>query len=340
MNSAQKLERKEDVLTDRILWVDVAKAICIWFVVSGHCLQLVYKSNELASHIFSAIYSFHMFAFFFLSGLVFKRKNEPFAKFIKIKFQRIILPCYVFTFLWVSYSFANKSFGKLNFIEIFKILFLYRNGMSSRYWFLPCLFITYIVFYFILKMDKRLQVIFIVTIFLLDILQRYYIDFVFPYSAEIIGLSIPAFGIGNLISKYILKPHSSRSINNVMLATVGLIVVGGIEALGLPYVEMYDNYCPSIISYIICGGSGTIFVLAVSVILQNIKSLQKIGKYTLEIYGIHFVLFIGLYQKLFRVVNYTGIVSILLSIVSATSIIFSIYILINIKNRIMMKIKG
>ena len=56
-------------MNKRIRWIDIAKGILILLVIIGHC--------EVGSCVKYVIYSFHMGAFFFLSGLTFSTKNDP-----------------------------------------------------------------------------------------------------------------------------------------------------------------------------------------------------------------------------------------------------------------------
>ena len=54
--------------SNRVKWIDYAKCILIFFMVSGHC------NINNTYHMF--IYSFHMPAFFIISGYLFKIKEE------------------------------------------------------------------------------------------------------------------------------------------------------------------------------------------------------------------------------------------------------------------------
>lgn len=50
-------------------WIQSIKGILIVLVVLGHAILPVIRNNSCLAYIaFSIIYSFHMFAFFFVSG--------------------------------------------------------------------------------------------------------------------------------------------------------------------------------------------------------------------------------------------------------------------------------
>lgn len=67
----------------RIEWLDSARGIAIILVVLGHCIG--YIDDPLNK----VILSFHMPAFFFLSGICMKRE-ESWKVFAKKRFQRMV----------------------------------------------------------------------------------------------------------------------------------------------------------------------------------------------------------------------------------------------------------
>ena len=74
---------------ERSCWVDTAKSFGIFLVFLGHTWYL--SDFPLLNQI---IYSFHVLAFFILSGYVIKRRKEKggFLKFLWKKFLRLLLP--------------------------------------------------------------------------------------------------------------------------------------------------------------------------------------------------------------------------------------------------------
>ena len=70
----------------RLLWVDQLKAVGMFFVIWGHCVQRC--ANKV---ILQGIYSFHMPFFFILSGLTMNpNKYEKVTEFIQAKLKAII----------------------------------------------------------------------------------------------------------------------------------------------------------------------------------------------------------------------------------------------------------
>lgn len=60
--------RMEEYMIERIKWIDILRAIAIIFVVIGHTLT----EGEVQTY----FYSFHIPLFFFISGMLFKNKEE------------------------------------------------------------------------------------------------------------------------------------------------------------------------------------------------------------------------------------------------------------------------
>lgn len=125
-------------------WLDSMKGIGILFVVMGHTCTYV--------PLFRWIYSFHMALFFIISGLLFHPK--PFVQAVKRKTFRLLVPYAFFatiTFLYWALIERRLRHGNQSVLNAFCNLFIARAG-SDNYpqnavlWFLPCLFITEVLF--------------------------------------------------------------------------------------------------------------------------------------------------------------------------------------------------
>ena len=80
-------------MNKRILWVDVAKAIGIYFIVLGHVLT----TGTLRRWIFA----FHVPLFFFLAGVTLKT-NSTWMDFVKKKAKGLLIP-------YISFSFVSMA---------------------------------------------------------------------------------------------------------------------------------------------------------------------------------------------------------------------------------------
>lgn len=120
----------------RIYWIDIAKGILIILVVMGHVTSSYHASNMYKDSTFlnfshQLIYSFHMPAFMFISGLLFRVKDDK-----KSQIKNILLsygvPYVFFSFLWWMFKFVlsgivNSQLGvaDLMLIPIFPISFMW-----------------------------------------------------------------------------------------------------------------------------------------------------------------------------------------------------------------------
>ena len=85
----------------RLDYVDIAKAIGIFFMVLAH--QRIYKYE------WTVIYSFHMPLFFILSGMFFN-ENKGIRENISSAFKRLIIPYFVFNVLNLAISWSHPYF--------------------------------------------------------------------------------------------------------------------------------------------------------------------------------------------------------------------------------------
>lgn len=81
---------------DRVKYIDITRAIAMLLIVLGHAL--VY--SEHCTGIYKFIYSFHVVLFFVISGFTFSAKKR-FLEFVKGKFLRIMVPYFVWAFLFL-----------------------------------------------------------------------------------------------------------------------------------------------------------------------------------------------------------------------------------------------
>lgn len=80
-------------MAKRIIYLDIAKAICIILVVIGHFNPQ--QSPIWWKEIVKFIYSFHMPLFLFASGLIYistKKAEQPYISFIRNKIFRLMIP--------------------------------------------------------------------------------------------------------------------------------------------------------------------------------------------------------------------------------------------------------
>ena len=82
----------------RIIWIDVLRGISMLLIVYGHIIIHCDKLGELTKY----IVSFHVPIFFLISGFVFSvKENMNYKTYIWKKFKRVMIPYFVFGFLFL-----------------------------------------------------------------------------------------------------------------------------------------------------------------------------------------------------------------------------------------------
>lgn len=88
-------------LNSRIIEIDIAKGILILFVLLGH--------SPICEWIGACINSFHMAAFFFISGLTYNYKGNL-GHFLGKKTKGILLPYLEFSVVFLAFSYLKYIF--------------------------------------------------------------------------------------------------------------------------------------------------------------------------------------------------------------------------------------
>lgn len=83
------------VFSQRINWIDWGKAFAIYLVVLGHLLS----ETGVEGKIHDFIYLFHMPFFFFISGLLFKIKENNIREMFSRIWHSLIIPYIFLNFL-------------------------------------------------------------------------------------------------------------------------------------------------------------------------------------------------------------------------------------------------
>ena len=161
-------------MKQRIQWLDNLRAIAIFFVVLGHTVGL-------PEPVYKLIFSFHMPIFFWISGVFVKEKirEETLFEFVGKLWKKRLIPYALFSVLsYMAWFFLFRHFGTQAALKIDPVRPLigmfYGNGINNWLvhntvlWFFLCLFVSEILFFFIIKMPSRAYIIVALVAFLLS----------------------------------------------------------------------------------------------------------------------------------------------------------------------------
>ncbi len=139
----------------RFDYIDIAKGIGILMVVWAH-IMLTGWTHEF-------IYAFHMPLFFLLSGMLFQRgKYNSIGAFIVHRAKRLFIP-YVFYsvltwILWAAFRYARHDDVESYVMPLMQTFIAQGSGAyivhNSALWFIPCLFLVEILYYYISETGK------------------------------------------------------------------------------------------------------------------------------------------------------------------------------------------
>lgn len=275
--------------------ISIAKALCIILMVIGHSGE----SKQLGI----VIYLFHMPAFFFVSGYLFKEKYfDNTWQFVKLRFKG----------LWWPFVKWSLIFALLH--NVFTALHLYANFYSLHdfivrsfhiltltgseqllggYWFLKELLYASLIAFFSLKLLRKtlaftlldksvviLIIIFLIMAFILSIL---------PFKIPTIS-SLTLLATAFYTSGYWFSKQSFGSISRLWVGIVSFVIIVVVSFFFQGFMEVKST---DIFLYFVIALVGTYGMINISGIIagraRNI--LDYIGSRTLYILTFHFISF-------------------------------------------------
>lgn len=272
-------------MKDRIQSLDAIKAFAIFLVVLGHMLQkCVLNADD--NYLFKFIYSFHMPLFIFISGFVSYRNDGLKDKYLSSKFIGLLIPY----FSWMLVVILISSFnGDIDFkTKLTEFLLYPDNGL----WFLWVLFWMQSVLFFCFKISKKYHILLLALFYLIyfAIIFLSGVDNVFCVKSFAFLFSF--FMLGYLCNKYIIY---FKKVISIWLLLFPLLLVMSYfwhrtEKIETPKVALN----PVLVTYlykILTGLIGVIVTFGFFSIFNNFnKMILKVGRNTLPIYAMNFIL--------------------------------------------------
>jgi acyltransferase len=291
--------------SERIFFIDAAKALGIFLVFYGHIIEKFYSvGSEVAFPQYKFIFSFHMPLFFIIAGFFFKVRSQ--SKSLEIKrtvFSRLIPVLFwgiVALPLWPLYRYLILGYVDIPIFEE-KIL-PYLKGhpeLNQITWFLVCLFTTEVIAIFILpKVKKTISGLLLAGFFLgaglfltSDMKQAELLLGIYK-NTWYIHEALVAFGLYTL--GYILFDPIKSVLNSSPLIRLFLLVISlGVTLLTFNFNEPYqdffvvmkDSWHGNSAYFLLTALSGTFFILLLSTFVPNSKAIDFIGQNTLILLG-------------------------------------------------------
>lgn len=289
-------------------WIDSLRGFLIILVILGH------SSEPILLHKF--IYSFHMAAFFVLSGYLYN--NEKYEKLkmrevLKIKLKRFMLPYYVLANinLLIEIILVGKNGGvNLKFVFTKLIGIIYGRGTlnwmpnCSPLWFLMCIFIAEMIYIYIMKNKIEMYILIVTCI---GIITSYvYVPQVeiLPFNVSSACIAVMYLYIGNK-----LKKCEKNNINTLKIVGIcgGLGIISCYLNPDIVYwgSAHFGNFELSVISGI-CISSLLIIIFKRINVLSRLRLFSIFGgggNNTVIVLGFNYFIVNRLIPKIYKVMH-------------------------------------
>lgn len=297
-------DNKHNVTTDpsqsgRIAYIDLAKGLCIIFVIFGHINYLLYP-ELLKSPFANVTSSFRIPLYFFLGGLFFKTYGG-FLDFTLRKTNNLLVP-FVFWHLtmslglaWVIGIVTTGSWSLEPVKENFLAILHDGNPLNIPLWFLLALFVTNLLFYCLFALVKRLKHIHLAVTLTVgailfgvvgQLLRTFEIHL--PLYLDTACTAMPFFAAGYLIQKYTGLLSSPMNWKGGAVIVFGLIMMSIAFIMNVYFIDLRLNalFVPTPLAYLF-GFAGIAMILYVSKAIGHIPVISYIGRYSIVLLVLH-----------------------------------------------------
>ena len=259
----------------RLIYVDIGKAIAITLMVWGHLVQNDYYKNdlELVKFIRKVVYSYHMPLFFYLSGIVYKRRSS-FKSELLYRFRKIMIFQYVAIMLVLTINILMSTVTLADAISAHNIecTLLCTNGAQVGYWFFGALFVVEIIAYFITLQNSGTQTVMAIVISVIAV----EISKILPNSPFhfVTGLEcLPFFVLGYLYA----NSKQRIEIECDSLLIVCCILLNLFLNYRYSIVSLWNSEVGNPIIFLVRGITGIIPIMAISMHIERL--INKLAKF-------------------------------------------------------------
>lgn len=262
--------------TVRYPYIDAAKGILIICVVLGHVLNF---ESFLTGAVKTMIYSFHMPAFFVISGILIKPEARRFPEFAKRRAKRLLIPYVLFELMGGFLQMLLLGTEEVNLTGIlYGILTLHCHTGAD--WFLPTLFAAELLCFISIQYAGQKPT-------ALLALLGFVLAFAIPdwnYPVAVVRRILVAYGF--ITAGFLFKRFFTAKSGPVLLVDIiGIVLISCCNGVVDLSVRSFHNP----VLYVLGGIAGTCFVLNFSQYLPGKleQVFAYIGQNSLTIMGTH-----------------------------------------------------
>lgn len=268
-------------MKQRLEYIDITKAILIFLVVFAHILNYANPQYSILlytlTHVF--ITSFHMPAFFLITGLLFKNekwKEQEYGAFVLSRVQSLLIPYFFFETFAVFY--LHFVLHSVTLVDGFYRMITFRCNVGAD-WFLPAMFLANMLYFVTVKYPNR---------YLWPIVAAvcFFCTWFLPAGHwwAVLCRGLLGFGfiiLGNRMKKWLAQ-------DKPLYGMIALLLTAVFSALSFKYFanDFYECVVENPPLFAACGLSGLYLVLFISHRIHW-RWLRVTGENTLPIMGTH-----------------------------------------------------
>lgn len=268
----------------RINWIDWSKVFAIYLVVLGHLVQ----RTGIELYIFYFIYLFHMPFFFFISGYLFKVREESFKQFFINSFKSLVVPYLLLNLIGNIFLIPTWILSKQWPIE--QVIYFFTadgRGDIGPTWFLICLFWVRLLAYFIIQVKS---IVYRIILVLACALIAYILPYFLSWRLDVALMAIPFFIVG-----FMLKKRINFSLLQSCILFLLFFIITSVSTLFMGEVSLYARFFGNIpLLYYPCAFSGIITLISFSSMLghYSFKLVETLSRGTIVIMAFHGLIFL------------------------------------------------
>ena len=214
--------------------------------------------------------------FFFLSAYSLAGREIDYVPFLK---DRVLKLYAKFAFFVLIMALFSKSFGVIRAVKSLTFIEFFQKGGGAFLWFIPAIFILYIIYPLFLKWNSRLKVIWVLLIWLV---AGVFSEHVLSYTAVFIFTNrIPVILAGYLFKTYCTHNNNLRRsfIVLIPLGALLLYMYGFKVRLNFPIKDMfYVLAIPTVLG-----------LVTLSSYVKKYAVTESLGSITLELYAVQMI---------------------------------------------------
>lgn len=284
----------------RLLWADALKFFGILAIVWGHTIS----SGAVRQY----LYSFHVPLFFFAIGLYFKPSKISFGCFCKKKAISLLVPYFAFAVISVlifavlgelassalSADVADFSL-RTNLLE----MFIGQCRANRPLWFLPCMFVFYILCFgltkFTEKLSNRVHTVIYVFAIVGSVVLCALNSIIFKIGALFWKADVSLFMLCFFLIAIMIKPLLVQSVVNwaSLLSNILLLLLGCFLAFQNSAVDYLSNSYGNVLLFYLSSICTILALCFISMLISHLniqvfsKILTYVGQRTLPILLMH-----------------------------------------------------